>query len=407
MELYLVGGAVRDKLLGLPVKDRDWVVVGATAEQLEAMGFRRLDRNFPVFKHPQTGEEYALARREIKVAAGHKGFRVHAGPDVTLEDDLRRRDLTINAMAEAENGALIDPFGGRNDLDNGFLRHVSAAFVEDPLRVLRVARFAARFGRWGFRVASFIETIHRRGYRLIAPIESSVPDEPGEYKVARFPVRERVASPEIERSPYPGLAAFTEADAEFFFGREAEVVQMWRKLTSRRLLAVIGPSGVGKSSFLRAGVIPAKPEGWGVLFFQPGEAPFAALARALVPEFAGDIDATAQLVDIRDGDRAVAMVSRWRDRYGQALLIVDQFEELFTLNPSETRAGFSAFLRRLVDDADVHVLLAMRDDFLFHAHEYSPLAPILDELNRSVPRCGSRCIVHWCSRRDASVRIRK
>lgn len=162
MELYLVGGAVRDKLLGLPVKDRDWVVVGATAEQLEAMGFRRLDRNFPVFKHPQTGEEYALARREIKVAAGHKGFRVHAGPDVTLEDDLRRRDLTINAMAEAENGALIDPFGGRNDLDNGFLRHVSAAFVEDPLRVLRVARFAARFGRWRFRVAHQTHLLMRR-----------------------------------------------------------------------------------------------------------------------------------------------------------------------------------------------------------------------------------------------------
>jgi tRNA nucleotidyltransferase (CCA-adding enzyme) len=162
MELYLVGGAVRDKLLGLPVKDRDWAVIGATAEQLEAMGFRRLDRNFPVFKHPQTGEEYALARREIKVAAGHKGFRVHAGPDVTLEDDLRRRDLTINAMAEAQDGTLIDPFGGRNDLDNGLLRNVSAAFVEDPLRVLRVARFAARFARWGFRVAHQTHILMKR-----------------------------------------------------------------------------------------------------------------------------------------------------------------------------------------------------------------------------------------------------
>jgi DNA-binding winged helix-turn-helix (wHTH) protein len=230
------------------------------------------------------------------------------------------------------------------------------------------------------RNPSFIETIHRRGYRLIAPIESSVPDEPGEYKVARFPVRERVASPEVERSPYPGLASFTEADAEFFFGREAEVVQMWRKLTSRRLLAVIGPSGVGKSSFLRAGVIPARPEGWGVLVCQPEEAPFAALARALVPEFAGDIDATAQLVDIRDGDRAIAMVSRWRGRHTQAMLIVDQFEELYTQNPPETQAGFAGFLRKLVDNCDIHVLVAMRDDFLFRVHDYPELTPILDEL---------------------------
>ncbi|MHC4934225.1 MAG: nSTAND1 domain-containing NTPase, partial [Planctomycetota bacterium] len=123
-----------------------------------------------------------------------------------------------------------------------------------------------------------------------------------------------------------------------------------------------------------------RPEGWGVLVCQPGEAPFAALARALVPEFAGDIDATAQLVDIRDGDRAVAMVSRWRDRYGQALLIVDQFEELFTLNPSDTQTVFSEFLRRLVDDAEVHVLLAMRDDFLYKCHHYEPLRPIFDAL---------------------------
>lgn len=162
MEVYLVGGAVRDKLLGVPVTDRDWVVVGATAKQMEAMGFRRLDRDFPVFAHPQTGEEYALARQEIKVAGGHKGFRVYAGPEVTLEDDLKRRDLTINAMAEAEDGTLIDPFGGRNDLDNGFLRHVSPAFVEDPLRVLRVARFAARFARWGFRVAHRTHTLMKQ-----------------------------------------------------------------------------------------------------------------------------------------------------------------------------------------------------------------------------------------------------
>lgn len=162
MRVYLVGGAVRDKLLGLEVAERDWVVVGATAAEMTAKGFRRLDRDFPVFAHPQTGEEYALARREIKVASGHKGFRVYTGLDVTLEEDLERRDLTINAMAQDEEGTLIDPFGGRDDLDNGFLRHVSPSFVEDPLRVLRVARFAARFARWGFRVAHRTHTLMKR-----------------------------------------------------------------------------------------------------------------------------------------------------------------------------------------------------------------------------------------------------
>lgn len=162
MKVYLVGGAVRDKLLDLPVVERDWVVVGATPEQMKSRGFRQLDRDFPVFAHPQTGEEYALARKEIKVAPGHKGFQLYAGPEVTLEDDLKRRDLTINAMAEAEDGSLIDPFGGRDDLDNGFLRHVSPAFVEDPLRVLRIARFAARFARWGFRIAHRTHTLMKR-----------------------------------------------------------------------------------------------------------------------------------------------------------------------------------------------------------------------------------------------------
>ena len=153
MEIYLVGGAVRDRLLGLEVKDRDHVVVGATPEQMEASGFRPVGADFPVFLHPETQEEYALARTERKSGRGYKGFTVYAAPDVSLEDDLRRRDLTINAMAETEDGALIDPFGGKDDLDNGLLRHVSPAFAEDPVRILRVARFAARFSRWGFRVA--------------------------------------------------------------------------------------------------------------------------------------------------------------------------------------------------------------------------------------------------------------
>ncbi len=153
MECYLVGGAVRDKYLRLPVRERDWVVVGATEDEMLATGFRRMDRSFPVFSHPETGEEYALARTERKTGPGHKGFSIHASPDVTLQEDLKRRDLTINAMAESGDGTLIDPFDGRRDLDTGTLRHVSPAFVEDPLRALRVARFCARLAHWGFRVS--------------------------------------------------------------------------------------------------------------------------------------------------------------------------------------------------------------------------------------------------------------
>lgn len=150
MKTYLVGGAVRDRLLGLAVKDRDYVVVGATPDEMIARGFKLVGADFPVFLHPQTKYEYALARTERKTGPGYKGFSVYAAPDVTLEQDLARRDLTINAMAEDEDGALIDPFGGAEDLREGILRHVSPAFVEDPLRVLRVARFAARFE---FRIA--------------------------------------------------------------------------------------------------------------------------------------------------------------------------------------------------------------------------------------------------------------
>ena len=145
MQIYVVGGAVRDQLLGLPVADRDYVVVGGTPEQMLAKGFRPVGKDFPVFLHPKTQEEYALARTERKTAPGYHGFHFHAAPDVTLEEDLARRDLTVNAMAQAENGDIIDPFNGRADLQARLLRHVSPAFVEDPVRILRLARFAARF----------------------------------------------------------------------------------------------------------------------------------------------------------------------------------------------------------------------------------------------------------------------
>ncbi len=146
MKTYVVGGAVRDELLGIPVREKDYVVVGATPEEMVALGFRPVGKDFPVFLHPQTHEEYALARTERKSGKGYKGFTVFASPEVTLEEDLKRRDLSINAMAKDADGSLIDPFGGKKDLEAGVLRHVSEAFAEDPVRILRVARFAARFG---------------------------------------------------------------------------------------------------------------------------------------------------------------------------------------------------------------------------------------------------------------------
>jgi len=153
MEVYLVGGAVRDELLGLPVRERDWVVVGARPEDLERQGYQSVGKEFPVFLHPRTHEEYALARLERKIAPGYKGFATQFSADVTLEEDLKRRDLTINAIARSTTGELIDPYGGRRDLEQRVLRHVSAAFVEDPVRILRVARFAARFADLGFQIA--------------------------------------------------------------------------------------------------------------------------------------------------------------------------------------------------------------------------------------------------------------
>lgn len=162
MRVYLVGGAVRDRLLGLPVQERDWVVVGAQPQELERAGFQSVGREFPVFLHPQTHEEYALARLERKVAPGYRGFTTESSPAVTLEEDLRRRDLTINAIAESAEGELVDPYGGRADLGARVLRHVSEAFIEDPVRILRVARFAARFAPLGFTIAPETLELMRR-----------------------------------------------------------------------------------------------------------------------------------------------------------------------------------------------------------------------------------------------------
>jgi tRNA nucleotidyltransferase (CCA-adding enzyme) len=173
MKTFVVGGAVRDRLLGLPVQDRDHVVIGATPEQMLGQGFRPVGKDFPVFLHPQTSEEYALARTERKTAPGYKGFLFHAAPDVTLEEDLVRRDLTINAIAETEDGSLIDPFGGQRDLEARVFRHVSDAFAEDPVRILRLARFAARFA--DFTVAPETEAL-MRAMVLAGEVDALVPE---------------------------------------------------------------------------------------------------------------------------------------------------------------------------------------------------------------------------------------
>ena len=188
-----------------------------------------------------------------------------------------------------------------------------------------------------------------------------------------------------EKRPYPGLASFSAEDAEYFFGREVEVEAIWKKLKRPRLLGLIGPSGAGKSSFLRAGLLPTLPKSWTAVLSTPGARPFQFLAQALAPSLAGDAQAVQSLLRFEDPEIAVPLVARWRQRHEQALIVVDQFEELFTLNPPEVQEAFAELLGRLVLEADVHVLLAMRDDFLFHCHAHEALAPILSDLTPPGP----------------------
>ncbi|MGD8897656.1 MAG: protein kinase, partial [Acidobacteriota bacterium] len=183
-----------------------------------------------------------------------------------------------------------------------------------------------------------------------------------------------------ERSPYPGLSSFTEKDAGVFFGREREIEELWRRIHARKLLAVIGPSGAGKTSLVRAGVMASRPEGWTAMVVTPGAQPFRGLGRALGPELAGDTEALARLADVEDPEVAVALLGRWRRDATEALLVVDQFEELFTLNSPETQERFSTLLARLASETDVHVLLSLRDDFLMRCHEQEPLARVFTEL---------------------------
>jgi len=212
MKTYLVGGAVRDKLLKLPVREKDWVVVGGSGADLERLGYRQVGKDFPVYLHPESKEQYALARRERKIAPGHTGFAFDTGAEVSLEEDLARRDLTVNAMAETGDGELIDPYGGRDDLENRVLRHVSPAFREDPLRVLRVARFAARFKHLGFGIApetmQFMREMVGRGElaeltreRVWREIEAALASQSPEefFRVLRECCALQVILPEVNR----------------------------------------------------------------------------------------------------------------------------------------------------------------------------------------------------------------
>ena len=252
-------------------------------------------------------------------------------------------------------------------------------FVSDNTLQRRIAELRDALGDDALN-PRYIETIRKRGYRLIAEIGAA------DQQVETIPaIPELPSAADDGQNPYPGLAAFTEADAEFFFGRERETASLWRTITSRRLLAVIGPSGIGKSSLLRAGVATRVPHGWRALVLTPGESPVLSLARALAPDHAGDPAAVSKLVGFTDPDIALAVVSRWRGQFDGAVLIVDQFEELFTLNSPEVQSSFIELLRRLVDAADVHVVLAMRDDFLYHCREFPQIAPIFKDLTPLAP----------------------
>jgi tRNA nucleotidyltransferase (CCA-adding enzyme) len=214
MQVYLVGGAVRDELLGRVSAERDWVVVNATPEEMARLGYRQVGREFPVFLHPQSNEEYALARLERKSGPGYRGFITEFSPSVTLEQDLKRRDLTINAMARAADGTLVDPYGGQRDLESRLLRHVSEAFVEDPVRILRVARFAARFGPLGFRVApetlELMRTMVRGG-----EVRSLVPERVWQETEQALREPQPVAYFEVLRSCEALGAIFPEIEALF------------------------------------------------------------------------------------------------------------------------------------------------------------------------------------------------
>ncbi len=277
LECYEVGGAVRDALLGLPVHDRDWVVVGTTPERMTELGFRPVGRDFPVFLHPVTHEEYALARTERKTGRGYRGFVVQCAPQVSLEDDLRRRDLTINAMARAADGTLIDPWGGGQDLRDGVLRHVSEAFAEDPVRILRLARFAARFETFTIAPETFALM---RAMVAAGEVDALVPER----------VWQEVSRGLMEQRPSRMLAVLHACGALARLVPELDAVAR-----GGRGPAPAGPAGLGRVVDAAAAAGDPLPVRVAALALEPGddvERPLPASAWGTDPASRAHLDAT-------------------------------------------------------------------------------------------------------------------
>ncbi|PWB69723.1 MAG: hypothetical protein C3F15_14740, partial [Holophagae bacterium] len=288
---------------------------------------------------------------------------------------LESKAIDVLLYLAARAGELVD----RRDLQDAVWQ---TEFVSYNAVVGRISELREAFED-DAREPRYIETIPKRGYRLIAEVSFGPLPQPGAAVLAES--AHEVAD---GRSPYPGLKPFGESDTEDFFGREAEIAALWRKIASRRLLAVIGSSGSGKSSLVRAGVVARAPPGWRAVVCQPGEEPFLALARAFAADLAGDPEEMRRLLAFHDPDVALAVAARWRGRWDETLLVVDQFEELFTLNPEPIRERFAELLRRLVDGAGIHVVLVLRDDFLIDCQCHAQLLPIFSDLTPLGPPAG-------------------
>jgi DNA-binding winged helix-turn-helix (wHTH) protein len=289
--------------------------------------------------------------------------------------EIERKAMEVLVVLAERAGDVVD----RKQLLDAIWQ---TEFVSDNTVAARIYELREAFED-DARNPRYIDTIPKRGYRLIADVRFATRAEHG----AGAPV-EATLDPRNERRPYPGLAPFIEADAADFFGRGVEVATLWRKIASRRLLAVVGPSGAGKSSLVRAGVAATAPPGWRVVVCQPGSEPFLAVARAMAPDLAGDAEEMRRLLAFHDPDMALAVAARWRGRWDEALLVVDQFEELFTLNQDPARERVAGLLRRLVDAAGIHVVLVLRDDSLIHCHRHRDLDPIFRDLTPVAPPAG-------------------
>jgi WD40 repeat protein len=299
--------------------------------------------------------DFGLARGADSVAGTVSGTPAYMAPEQARGEAVdARADVYSAGVVLAE---MVSPEGIR---DFESRRSVWEGIRQEPARVPDSA-WAPVLKK---AVAKEPDDRYKSAHTLIRALEDVTQREKGADEV----------------SPYPGLASFTEADAEYFFGREAEVEAVWKKLKRPRLLALIGPSGTGKSSFIRAGLLPTLPQGWDSIVSTPGHRPIQSLGQALVPAFSGDTEAIQKFLHFEEAETAVDLVSRWRHAHEHALIVMDQFEELFTLNPSEVQASFAELLGRLVLEADVHMLVSLRDDFLFQCHGHEALAPILSGL---------------------------